>query len=59
MPKINKKLQTSTFDREQIFSTTDVEEKTHHQDLVTFVTSHEQAAEAGLWVKRGGDKFEG
>lgn len=37
----------------------DVEEKTHHQDLVTFVTSHEQAAEAGLWVKRGGDKFEG
>ena len=31
MPKMNKKLQISTFDREQIFSTSDVEEKT--QDL--------------------------
>lgn len=37
----------------------DVEENTHHQDLVIFVTSQEQAVEAGLWVKRGGDKFEG
>lgn len=39
----------------------DVEEKTHHhhQDLVTLVTSQEQAVDAGLWVKRGGDKSEG
>ena len=32
IPKMNNKLQTGTFDREQIFSTTDMEEKT--QDLL-------------------------